>query len=95
MQTFKAVFTKTKLTEEELSVTKQYTFNSTDSISVDDIFYSNDYKKFIQVTYIYSEPYHYVNVKTGELSNSNSNFPFVKIKIISKDENKIDDSASQ
>lgn len=88
MKTFRGVFTKNKLTQEEALEIKQYTFNINDEIEVNELIYYAEYKKCIQVTFVYGHTYQYVNVKTGDLSITESDYPYVKIKIISKHENK-------
>lgn len=92
IKTFKGVFTKNKVTLEEALEMKQYTFNTEDEIEVSELIFSPQYKKYIQVTFIYEHAYQYVNVKTGALAIVASEFPFVPIKIIKQDENRTDNT---
>lgn len=88
MKTFKAVFTKEMVPVSEAESMKQYTFNTEDEINFSQYFYSEEYKKHLQITFIYGEPYTHVNVKTGEVSNESKSFPFVAIKKIAVNESK-------
>ena len=86
MTTFKAVFTKEALPLQEADNLKEYTFNSDTSVSVGDFFYSQEYRKHLQVVYVFTDEYEYVNVRTGELNKTEKPFPYVKIKKIKTDE---------
>lgn len=86
MTTFKAVFTKEALPLQEADNLKEYTFNSDKEVKVGDFFYTKEYKKHLQVVYVFTDEYKYVNVRTGELNKTERPFPYVKIKKIKTDE---------
>lgn len=88
MKTFKAVFTKEALPLDETDNLKEYTFNSDKEVKVGDFFYTEEYKKHLQVVFVFLETYEYVNIRTGELDKNQKPFPYVKIKKIAVNESK-------
>lgn len=90
MKTFQAIFTKEKIPNSDLIAHNKYTFNTEDNIEEGQLIYLEEYKKSIQVIHVFDSVHSYVNIKTGFLTNSQKPYPYVKIKIITTNENKTD-----
>ena len=83
MKTFLACFTSKKLTTEEASVLKQYTFNTEKDIKVGEHFSANAYTTPIQVTKVLKGPAKtFVHLETGELTDKARSSQHFKIGVI-------------
>jgi len=83
MKTFLACFTSKKLTTEEASVLKGYTFNTEKDIKVGETINSPAYQTPIQVTKVLEGPAKmFVHLKTGELTDKARSSQHFKIGVI-------------
>lgn len=70
MKTILVIYSDTLVTNDKrLKGLKQYAFNTSDNIQVNDCLRSDRYKTAMQVVKVLDESFQYYNAQTGELSN--------------------------
>lgn len=70
MRTILVVYTKERITSQKvLRTTKQYSFNTSDEVSVGDMLKSESYNTNMQVVRVLDKSFTYYNAVTGELSD--------------------------
>lgn len=79
MKTILAIFTSTK--KEDTAKEKVYSFNTEHDVKVGDLIKDSSYSTKLQVVEVKEKAFEKVNVKTGELTNTDeTGYPYYPIK---------------